>query len=391
MAHTFDIRFDRVAGVASLLDTPQNRFGWRGGGRLYIDAQGISIAVKRGLLSLLARPRSQRIPAASIREVYREGDALRVEFASGEDPRITLPFWATDRATAAQIVQLLPTSRTVEVEHGPTESPHRARPKRLSLMMATAVVLVVACGALFLNVRRPAAQPPAPASIPPDAAPIIAVPGSPPPPPDTDAPAAGVLLPAPRSRPAPMSWEGDPITPEQARRRAIMEEEPVDWTPPPAADPAAEGETFAPSLPDVALRGDAPVVRISPTTLLYGTARELLGKFEVEAADLSAGYLRELERFDSGKLDARAFADQLDWYALRWRNLVARVLESRRFSDPGLTGLRATLASVIVSQRSFLTGYAEGLRTSEQARIDRAFEDLARAEQQLARARLYLT
>src|SRR5689334_17224820 len=72
MARTFDIRFDAAA----------NSFGWSGGGKLSVDTQGMSFALKRGIASLLARSRSQRIPADRIIEVYREGDALRVEFAT---------------------------------------------------------------------------------------------------------------------------------------------------------------------------------------------------------------------------------------------------------------------------------------------------------------------
>lgn len=117
MAQTFDIRFARSAGLAAMLEVPENAFRWKGGGLLSIDAQGISISVKRGLLALLGRKRMQRIPSEDLRAVYREGDALRVEFQSGESARIVFPFWADDRDAAAQIVRLLPTSRTVEIEH----------------------------------------------------------------------------------------------------------------------------------------------------------------------------------------------------------------------------------------------------------------------------------
>src|SRR5262245_47404853 len=70
MAHTFDIRFD-AAG---------NSFGWKGAGSLRIDARGLDFARRRGIASLLARRKSERIPAERIREVYREGEGLRVEF-----------------------------------------------------------------------------------------------------------------------------------------------------------------------------------------------------------------------------------------------------------------------------------------------------------------------
>ena len=117
MAQTFDIRFARSAGLAALLEVPENAFRWKGGGLLRIDAHGISIGVKRGLLALLGGKRTQRIPTENLRAVYREGDALRVEYQSGESARVVLPFWADDRDIAAQIVRLLPTSQTVEIEH----------------------------------------------------------------------------------------------------------------------------------------------------------------------------------------------------------------------------------------------------------------------------------
>src|SRR5262249_40470086 len=103
VAQTFDIRFARATGLAGLFGSAPNSLGWRGGGQLSIDAAGANVALNRGIASLLTRRRTQRISAESIQEVYREGDALRVEFASGENPRNVLPFWARDRATAAQI------------------------------------------------------------------------------------------------------------------------------------------------------------------------------------------------------------------------------------------------------------------------------------------------
>ena len=120
MAQTFDIRFARSAGLAALLEAPENRFRWKGGGLLRIDAQSISFAVKRGLLALFAGKRTRRIPAGNLKAVYREGDALRVEFQADEAARVVLPFWADDRDAAAQIVRLLPTSQTVEIEDSTT-------------------------------------------------------------------------------------------------------------------------------------------------------------------------------------------------------------------------------------------------------------------------------
>jgi hypothetical protein len=408
MAHTFDIRFARSGGIAALFDATENSFGWKGGGLLSIDAQGMSFALKRNIVSLLARRRSQRIPAEKIKEIYREGDALRVEFATDGNPRAVLPFWARDRDTAAQIVQLLPTSRTFELEHD-THKPDRGG-RRMPLFLGAAGAALVA-GAFFMGYR----QTPLPMkNDPQNTAAVAAAPGLPQP--SAESGTAATAPPTAAASPrTPSWWQGDPITPEQARRRAIMAEDPVDWTvapptsstasaeaaaraarmaglsPPAGLEAEPEAEGFVPTaLPEIRPSADVEVVRVPQTTLAYDSARELLRVFDLEAADLSEGYRRERERAAKGELNALTFADRLDWYEARWRNLIERVLQDKKFADPALTGMRATLLSVVISQRVFLSGYAAGIRGRDQARIDRAFEDLARADEFLVRARAYV-
>jgi hypothetical protein len=143
MASTFDIRFARTEGLAALFEAPGNRFRWKGTGRLSIDAQGISIAVKRGLGNLLLRRRSHRIAADQLTEVYREGAALRLEFGA-DDQREVLPIWASGTEAAAEIVKLLPTSRTVELEHATRASGRFRVDWRLTAWIVVTVVLVAA-------------------------------------------------------------------------------------------------------------------------------------------------------------------------------------------------------------------------------------------------------
>jgi hypothetical protein len=147
MTQTFDIRFARSAGLAALLEVPGNVFRWKGGGHLRIDPHGINISVKRGLLALLGGKRTQRIPHEQLRAVYREGDALRVEFQSGKSPRVVLPFWTGDSATAAQIVRLLPTTHTVEMEHSTgATTPERPRADwRVLFAMGALLALMLVC------------------------------------------------------------------------------------------------------------------------------------------------------------------------------------------------------------------------------------------------------
>ena len=155
MTQTFDIRFARSAGLAALLEVPGNVFRWKGSGHLKIDPQGISIGVRRGLLALLGGKHTQRIPTESLRAVYREGDALRVEFQSGETACVVLPFWAGDRDTAARIVRLLPTSHTVELEHSTgATSPEKPRADWRVLLLVGALLAVVIATAWVLYPRE---------------------------------------------------------------------------------------------------------------------------------------------------------------------------------------------------------------------------------------------
>lgn len=154
MAHTFDIRFERSAGLAALLAPPENSFRWKGGGQLRIDRFGISFAVKRGLLCLF--PLTRRVPAGHIRQVYREGEALHLTIGSADRDPAHVSCWAADAGTAAAIVELLPTRRTVELEHATKRrEADRARYDRRALAVVfTAVCAIGAAGALLWPADR---------------------------------------------------------------------------------------------------------------------------------------------------------------------------------------------------------------------------------------------
>ena len=151
MAQTFDIRFAKSAGLAGLFEAPANEYRWKGAGRLSIDPTGISIAVRRGLLTLFARATTRRIPTNNLIEVYREGNALRLEFSTQESARTVLPIWVGDRDAAAQIVTLLPTQRSVEIEDGDPESTRRYRFDRKLVALLLIGVVTLGVGALMLQ------------------------------------------------------------------------------------------------------------------------------------------------------------------------------------------------------------------------------------------------
>jgi hypothetical protein len=419
MAHTFVIRFGRSAGLAGLLEAPANSFRWKGSGSLSIDAQGLSIAAKRGILSLFARHRSQRIPASSIREVYREGEALRLEFATEQNARTTLPFWARDRETAAQIVQLLPTSRTFELEHGTDDPRDRKVARRTPLMLAAAVALIVASGALFINYQRPVVSTSPVLDVPPEVEMPPTVAST-----ETPAEAAPPLLtetapPAERADAAPPAvaaapakspaWEGDPMTPEQARRLAIMAEDPVDWTTAAPtsgtasaeasarairmarlspAEPEAEG--FVPSVPDILVDATALVVPVPQKTLAYDRARGALASFESVSAELSNGFREASGRYETGQTSTQLYTRQLDAYRERWSEVGRKLRGSAELRDPALTGFLGSLLAVVHYRMQFLEGFAVAVRASDQAAMTRAYKDVTRADEFLARARAYL-
>jgi hypothetical protein len=122
----------------------QNSYRWVGAGSLRLDEQGIQVTAKR--LTLLGLRRTEHfIHRSEILEVYREGDAIRIDL-QGEARRSVVRLWAEDAARAAEIVRLLPTTRTIELEGGAERARKADTPKSV-LRYAPVVVLagVLAC------------------------------------------------------------------------------------------------------------------------------------------------------------------------------------------------------------------------------------------------------
>jgi hypothetical protein len=351
MTHTFEIRFDRSQGLAALLATPTNSFRWTGAGRLSIDPQGISVAVQRGLLSLLARNRTRRIAASNLKEVFREGDALRLEFTTDESASTSLLFFAHDRDTAARIVSLLPTTRTVELEHSTNPRARRFRSRTRAWMLAGAIALAGAVVSLlsWRNSTDPAAPITTQAPRPQFDAPPVEIPML---------PVAGT----------------DPIAPEVPVEREGVEPFIVDVPMPPLR------------MPELPRDQVLPVPSGSPA---FPIAREQIGLFESEAAALWADYRGERDRLASGSLAAEAFADRLGALELKWWNVTFRILDDRRLDAPELLDLRATLLGAARHWREFLDGYANGIRRGDHVEIATAFDELAIAEELQARGRRY--
>jgi hypothetical protein len=334
MAQTFDIRFERTGGVASFFAAAENAFRWKGAGRLSIDPHGIRIAARRGLTSLFTRRSSHSIAAADLREVYREGAALRMEFGSSDDGRVVLPFWAPDRDTAAEIVRLLPTTRTIELEHV-ASNPQRGkfRLDRVSLVIA-ALGLVVIAGVAWKLAERPGT------------APAVA----------------------------------SPIAMPKADKRVAIE---------PAVVAIPVDLPDLPEVPLSALATDADHLSldIRPGSPAFTAAQRFTADFEQQARAIEADYRIARQMLLDKKMSSAEFAVLLDGYVLRWWDVTFKILDNNALAGADLLDLRAGMLGIARHWRNFLDEYADGLRESNHLKIAHSFDSLTRAEEMRARLR----
>ncbi len=343
MAQTFDIRFARSVGLTALLEVPLNRFRWKGGGHLRIDAKGISIGVKRGILALFRAGHTQRISNENLRAVYREGEALRVEYDTAESKRIVLPFWAGDSGTAAQIVRLLPTNQTVEIEHS-TEAPGARKPRAdRRVLLTIGVTLAAGIAALWTTSLRTT-------------------------PPVEGAGAQQVEKPLP----PPVAGTAPPSS------AAAM-------APPGAAMPV---EAFD-SIPEVT-SSEVAVIPISRGTLSHDIAVRELAAFERDAASLESDYRLAHKQLMTGEMSPDDFAERLEEFEMRWWKVTFRIYDSKQLEDPALLELRRVMLGAARRWRNFLSEYAEGLRSRDQVMIAGPLAEVARAQEMRARARRFV-
>jgi len=381
MAQTFDIRFARSAGLAAMLEVPENAFRWKGGGLLHIDAHGVSIGLKRGLLALLGGKRTQRIPTENLRAVYREGDALRVEYQSGESARVVLPFWADDRETAEKIVRLLPTSQTVEIEHSTGSGSGTPRADWRMLLTLAALVAAVAVGTWAVYPRGvPIAAGTGTAVGGPGSDGVESGPGAMPMPDATVAltetpasPAAGILPPALASGAAPQVSGPETSTPD------FLEPPPVVLSPPGSLP-----------LPRDYVRSADFVIPIARGTPAYDVAKRELNIFGQETFGLESGYRALRNLLDGATITPEIFAGRLRDQEMRWWDLTFRIFDNDALADPALLDLRATMLAAARLWRSFLTLYSEGILKRDHVMIANSFDELARAQEMQSRARLFV-
>jgi hypothetical protein len=375
MAQTFDIRFARSAGLAGFFEAPANEFRWKGAGRLSIDASGISIALRRGLMTLFARGQFRRIAANSLIEVYREGNALRLEFSTRESARAVLPFWASDRIAAAEIVTLLPTHRSVELED--TGSARRYRfDRRLGVSLLVGVVML---GAGAVALQRYLADERIAASVLAVAQPPVQVPArealSTPPvsKPDANshlAPGTATATAAPASaasgRPIPL-YMNPPELPASSLDSSAVVAEPVvaqtEAAPAPSVDTSSRTWVVFPSTD-----GIYPIVAGDPR---YEIARREFDRFQAERAQLRGNYLYERDFPNAERLEA---------IEAGWMVVTARIYDSRELAAIEFIALREMELAVSRSWRVYLSVHAAGLRADNKALVRLSSTYLASAE-----------
>ena len=161
------VRFTSTSGLVARLHKRLNSFQWVGPATLRFTGGGVIVAAKRA--TWLGLRQSERlITPAEIRDVYREGNAVQVHLQGPRKAYFHL--WAEDSASAARIVELLPTRKTIEFESAIRE------PEIVIAWRWPAVELVLlavaAIGALAwiveqrrLGVRELQSQPKAAASV----------------------------------------------------------------------------------------------------------------------------------------------------------------------------------------------------------------------------------
>jgi len=107
------VRFTSTSGLVARLHKPLNSFQWVGPATLRFTSQGLIVTAKRATW-LGLRQTQHLITPAEIRDVYREANAVQVHLQGSRKAYFRL--WAEDSASAARIVDLLPTTQTIEFE-----------------------------------------------------------------------------------------------------------------------------------------------------------------------------------------------------------------------------------------------------------------------------------
>jgi hypothetical protein len=136
-----------------------NTFRWTGPGTIHILERGLLVMTRRRSPLGFRTADERFVPASEICEVFRDGDAVRVDLRADSRSAAFFQFWTGNPAIAGTIVRLLPTTRTIEYEVAPADQIAAPRPPltlqrrrraRRRFLQATLAVGLFAVAALLI-------------------------------------------------------------------------------------------------------------------------------------------------------------------------------------------------------------------------------------------------
>lgn len=121
-APQFAVQFSRPRAVSGRPDSRSNTFRWIGPGTIHVLERGLLVLTRRRSPLGIRTTDERFVPASDIFEVFRDGDAVRVDLRGESGTAEFFQFWTGNPATAGTIVRLLPTTRTIEYEIAPADA-----------------------------------------------------------------------------------------------------------------------------------------------------------------------------------------------------------------------------------------------------------------------------
>ena len=86
----------------------------------------------------------------------------------------------------------------------------------------------------------------------------------------------------------------------------------------------------------------------------------------------------------------KAFAKRMATLELTWWGVTYRMLDDSEFAAMGMLDMRAALLACARHWRAFLASHADGVRKADHVTIAKSFEEMAKADEMLSRARMYV-
>jgi hypothetical protein len=283
-----------------------------------------------------------------------------------------LPLWAQDHEAAAQIVKLMPTTRTIELE----DPSSTRRPYRFDWRLITGVLLGAALisfgGFAVHRLIAPAGQ-----ALPSASEGLEVSPSR------VHLPIAAAPTPA-RTPGSPSEPRNEPLGGDLAAPNAQVEFDgasPVDYGELRHSVPgtaAADGPRTDGHRETAAV--ESPATHGAVATPQYETVRPQIEYFEIESARLRSAYQY---------LSGRPTPAELQKIEDGWWQLSVRIYQSGEFQRSSYYSLIEAELAASRAWRRFLAVYADGLRANNREQIEFALKELEFAEHLTRRVHLF--